>query len=160
MALEDVRVIANSSRTAYAESPVIMPGGLVTKLSLGPKGLSGTITNNTGADVFDALVITGGRAYSLGDLPAGRATEVVINDPPLPKDTYTVKTFPSKTDRLRSGLISVMISQASGQNRRLSNLSPMLLGWSRQRLLNPLDETLIKEVESNGLTLLTSPLVM
>ncbi len=161
MTLENVRVIANSSRTAYAESPMILSGRLVTKLSLGPKGLSGTITNNTGADVFDALVIAGGRAYSLGDLPAGRATEVVINDPPLPKDTYTEKTlFPSKEDRLRSDLISAMVSQASGQNRRLSNPSPMLLGWSRQRLLDPLGKTFTKDVESKGLTLLTSPLVM
>ncbi|MCK4625807.1 MAG: hypothetical protein KAV00_10885, partial [Phycisphaerae bacterium] len=160
MSVENVRIIANSSRAAYAESPMILSGRLVTKLSLGPKGLSGTITNNTGADVFDALVIAGGRAYSVGDLPAGRATEVVINDPPLPKDTYTGKTVRRKPDLLRNDLISAMISQASGQNRRLSNPSPMLLGWSRQRLLDPLDKTLAKDVESNGLTLLTSPLAM
>jgi hypothetical protein len=160
MALEDVRVIANSSRTAYAESPIIMPVRLVTKLSLGPKGLTGTITNNTGADVFDAVVIASGRAYSVGDLPAGRTTEVVINDPPLPKDTYTEKTVRSDKDLLRNDLISAMISPASGQNRRLSNPSPMLLGWSRQRLLDPLDKTLTEKIESNGLTLLTSPLAM
>ncbi len=156
MALEGVRVIANSSRTAYAESPIIIPGRLVTKLSLGPKGLAGTITNQTGADVFDAIVITGGRAYSVGNLPDGRATDVVINDPPLPKETYTGKIVRHDKDLLRSDLIAAMISQASGGIGRLSNPSPMLLGWSRQRFLDPLDATLTEKAESNGLTLLTS----
>ncbi len=70
MVLEGVRIIANSSRSAYAEAPANLPGRLVAEVRLGPKGLEGTITNNTGEDLFDAIVVTGGAAYTVGLLPA------------------------------------------------------------------------------------------
>ncbi|MCD4699104.1 MAG: hypothetical protein K8R91_00830 [Phycisphaerae bacterium] len=156
--LEGVQVAGNSSRTAYAEAPVNLPGRLVAAVRLGPKGLEGSITNNTGEDVFDAVITTGGAAYTVGYLPAGRTTAVVVNDPPLPRDTYTGRQVRSKTDRLRNDMISALVIPPSGSQRYLSAPTPMLLGWFRRPPLDPLDESRRQLAESNGLTLLTSPL--
>ncbi len=157
MVLEGVMVIANSSRTAYAEAPVNLPGRLVAEVRLGPKGLEGAITNNTGEDVFDAIVVTGGEAYAVGLLPAGRTTTIVVHDPPLPKNTYIEKNFRDGKDLLRNDLIAALVSPPSASRRYLSDPTPMLLGWSRKPLLDPLGKA-GQQAESNGLTLLTSPL--
>lgn len=158
MVLEGVQISGNSSRSAYAEAPVDLPGRLVAEVRLGPKGLEGSITNNTGSDIFDAIVVTGGAAYAVGLLPAGRSTAVVINDPPLPKDTYTGRMVRDTIDRLRNDLVAAVVRPPSASRRYLTAPTPMLLGWSRQPLLDPLDESSRQQAELNGLTLLTSQL--
>ncbi len=160
MTLEDVRIIGNSARTAYAEAPANLPGRLGAEVRLGPKGLEGTITNNTGADIFDAIIVTGSAAYTVGLLPAGRTTAVVVHDPPLPKDTYTEKTVRNTTDRLRNDLIAALACPPAATRRSLPEPTPMLLGWSSLPLLNPLDESRRQQAESKGLTLLTMPLTL
>ena len=157
MTLAGMRIISNSWRTAYAEAPVNLPGRLVVKVRLGPKGLEGTITNNTGADIFDAVLITDSAAYAVGLLPDGRTTTVVINDPPLPKDTYTGKTVRDDKDLLRNDLIAAVVRPPTAPRRHLPEPTPMLLGWSARALLDPLDG---KGTESNGWTLLTVPLTL
>ncbi|MDY7009968.1 MAG: hypothetical protein SVV80_04365 [Planctomycetota bacterium] len=158
MVLEGVQIMGNSSRSAYAEAPVDLPGRMVAEVRLGPKGLEGTITNNTGEDIFDAVLVTGGASYAVGRLPAGSTTAVVVNDPPLPKDSYTGMNVRSKTDRLRNDLISALVSPPSGSQRYLSAPTPMMLGWFRRPLLNPLGESRRQQAEPNGLTLLTCPM--
>ncbi len=157
MRVEGVRVVANSSRTAYAEAPVDLPGRLIARTHLGPKGLEGTITNDTGADIFDAVIIAGGLVYAVGDLPAGQAAAIAVNDPPLPDDTYIGIDVRDKIDLLRNKLLAAITYRPSKDSNRRHLPVPMLLGWTHSRMLDPLSG---KDAESNGLTLITLPLAL
>lgn len=152
MKVENVRIVANSFRTFHTELPVRLPGRLMVKLHLGAEGMEGTITNQTGHDLFDALIIAGGRSYAIGDLPAGKSTRIIAGDPPLEKHTFTGRAVRTKTDLLRNALLDAMVYRPAAGRRYLKN--PFLLCWSQDILMNPLDEEHREKVGSKGFSLL------
>ena len=156
MQVEDIRIVRNSFRTFYTQSPITLPGKVQTMLRFGPKGLAGTITNQTGFDLFDALIVTGGKCYSIGDLPAGKTSLITVSDPPLLKHTFTSRIVRSRMDRLRNKMLDDMVYHPDIGRKYLFH-KPFLVCWSHNILQNPLEEK-DKKTASKGLSLLVMPI--
>ncbi|MCD6377371.1 MAG: hypothetical protein J7L99_00820, partial [Planctomycetes bacterium] len=156
MQVEDIRIVRNSFRTFYTQSPITLPGKVQTMLHFGPKGLEGTITNQTGYDLFDALIVAGGKCYSVGDLPAGKTSHITVFDPPLLKHTFTARIVRSRMDRLRNKMLDDMVYHPDIGRKYLFH-KPFLLCWSHNILQNPLEEK-DKKTPSKGLSLLGRPI--
>jgi len=73
------QVPANTTRAFFTEA-VCPTGGIEGELTFSAEGVTGTLTNRLGQDVRNAVLLVNERTYRLGNLPAGAATEVRVNE--------------------------------------------------------------------------------
>lgn len=134
---------------------VSLDGRLISDLHFGPKGLEGTITNNTRFGLADAVVFARGRAYRIGDLPAWKATPVVIgNDDRMDSGEFLQGTaVKSYEGILRNDLVTQLTALQTGVRR---DKQPYLLAWSKTSPLAPVPE--MDGAASAGLMLMVEPL--
>lgn len=140
---------------AFSNAASVSLGGrLISDLRFGPKGLEGTITNNTRFGLADAVVFARGRAYRIGDLPAGKATPVVIgNDDRMDSGEFLRGTaVKSYEGLLRNGLVTQLTALQTGARR---DKQPYLLAWSKTSPLAPPE---MDGADSAGLMLMVEPL--
>jgi hypothetical protein len=151
MFLPDQKVKPDSTR-AFLVDDVKRVGRLDTRLTFGPKGLTGTIANHLPADLADGVIFINGRSYSVSPLPAGKDTPVSVGpDNLLGRGEFTTSAL---QDELKNGLLQKLVVKSVG--RQISEQG-LLLATMRCSLIEPLPKS---PLEQHGWSVATWPVTI
>ena len=154
--LANVRIAENSAPAFLAEAVTAWPG-FAADLRFAAAGMEGSITNQTGRDVTDAILLIRGRAYRIGDLPTGKATAVTIGlSQRMQAGEFVPKAYKGLQDRRNNDMIAQLTANAGKQGPRDDR--PYVLGWSADRLLGP--GPAMEKVAADGMMLLAQPIAI
>ncbi len=142
MGVPAVEVPADSAPAFTAAAAIDLPGSLDGALTFGPTGLAGELTNRTGLDIQDAVLLVYDpemgrtRAFGIGALPAGQAV-AVADLPPLTRG-YLPKAFYSEQDQIRNALVADLTSVEDLFPAPRPDGQAYLMGWAQSNPLQPL----------------------
>lgn len=145
MLLPDQSLPSNSS-CMFSMQSVVQTPGLRANLTFDESGLRCRLTNDLTTDLTDAVLYANRQAYRIGDVAAGQAVEVLLDEARrLGKDEFTCANV---KDELRNGLLTQLV----GRGRNIDS-EPVVIGYSKLCPLMPLAQ----DVPRQGWSVLVWP---
>jgi len=96
---------------------------------LGPRGLTGALTNHLGAEIENAVILVNRQTYRLGDIAGGGETEIAVGGSDrLGKGEFTGSLIQTQADTLRNALVKELLNQPS-MDRKVHR-APVLIGYT------------------------------
>jgi hypothetical protein len=147
-------VVQRDSAKTFLAGAAIDFAGVDFKAAFGPTGLTGTLTNRTGQDVRDAVLMIRGRAFGVGELPADKPTEVSLGTQQrLGQHSFIPVGFMKTEDRWRNELVTGLTESKSIAAGGMVDDEPYLLGWVDKPVLSPNKDMTAPGKPSKGLML-------
>lgn len=130
------QILEPDSTRAFRVEEILPAGDVVSRLTFGPKGLTGTLRNALGRDLHDAVLYVNQRSFAVGPLPQGQAQTIegVGREAKLAPGEFTTGML---HDVLKNSLLQQMAA-APSLTHPVSR-QPLLIAKMDGGLLSPLD---------------------